>query len=284
MKHAILVLAHGDLTVLKYQMRILDDSRFDFFIHIDKKSNNSGEELQNICKHSNVFITQQIAVYWGHSSINDATMLLIHELINSGYSYDYVHLLSGADLPIKRPDEIDRFFENNSGKEYVVIWKVANWRTNYRYPLVKLYRRTGNEKLNKIKKFLISRIVRLPRRKNTSLRKDKEWDTYCGDQWWSYTWKFVNYINNIGDAILPYFKDCYLTDECFTQTILMNSIKFSQEHSNVKTREIRWDNYSPHVWKSTEIEDLLKSDALFARKFDYTEIDAVKEIAQRLLD
>ena len=42
MKHAVLVMAHGDLTILKYMMQSMDDERFDFYIHIDKKSNVGG--------------------------------------------------------------------------------------------------------------------------------------------------------------------------------------------------------------------------------------------------
>lgn len=284
MRHAILVLAHGDLSILKYQMTILDDPRFDFYIHIDKKTRNDGSELLCICHKSRVFITEQIPVYWGHSSINEATMILIHKVLNSGLIYDYAHLLSGVDLPIKLPDQIDQFYNINQGKEFVVIWKKANWRTKYRYPFVKLYRRTESEMLNKVKKFMVSRIVRFPRKRMTSLKRDMGWDTYCGEQWWSYTWEFLKYIGNVGDMLLPYFKDCYITDECFTQTILMNSNKFCNHHSNQKTREILWENYSPHIWERSEVGKLLEAEGFFARKFSLEKMDVVEEIFQSLKD
>lgn len=37
MKHAILVMGHGNLSIVEKYMQILDDERFDFYIHIDKK-------------------------------------------------------------------------------------------------------------------------------------------------------------------------------------------------------------------------------------------------------
>ncbi|UKI22522.1 MAG: hypothetical protein L6V88_09390 [Anaerotruncus sp.] len=38
----------------------------------------------------------------------------------SGRAYDYVHLISGADLPIKSNDEIHRFFlMKNAGRQFV---------------------------------------------------------------------------------------------------------------------------------------------------------------------
>lgn len=40
LKHAVLVLAHGDLSILKLMLNTLDDERFDFYIHIDAKRSN----------------------------------------------------------------------------------------------------------------------------------------------------------------------------------------------------------------------------------------------------
>ena len=34
-------------------------------------------------------------------------------------NYDYYHLISGMDLPIKTQKEIHEFFENNKGKEFI---------------------------------------------------------------------------------------------------------------------------------------------------------------------
>ena len=38
MRHAILVMGHGNLNIMKKYMEILDDERFDFYIYIDKKA------------------------------------------------------------------------------------------------------------------------------------------------------------------------------------------------------------------------------------------------------
>ena len=42
MRHALLVMGHGNLNIMKKYMEILDDERFDFYIHIDKKSKDDG--------------------------------------------------------------------------------------------------------------------------------------------------------------------------------------------------------------------------------------------------
>lgn len=68
MRHAILVIGHGNLNIMKKYMEILDDERFDFYIHIDKKSKDDGRWLAEVSKKSKVFFTERIPVYWGHHS------------------------------------------------------------------------------------------------------------------------------------------------------------------------------------------------------------------------
>ena len=46
MRHALLVMGHGNLNIMKKYMEILDDERFDFYIHIDKKSKDDGRWLK----------------------------------------------------------------------------------------------------------------------------------------------------------------------------------------------------------------------------------------------
>ncbi|MFQ8997133.1 hypothetical protein [Allofournierella massiliensis] len=76
MKHAILVMGHGNLSIVEKYMQILDDERFDFYIHIDKKSADDGRCLADICKKSRVFFTERIPVYWGHHSQTKTEMIL----------------------------------------------------------------------------------------------------------------------------------------------------------------------------------------------------------------
>ncbi len=42
---------------------------------------------------------------------------LLEAAFESGREYDYVHLISGADLPLKNQDEIHRYFDEHKGEE-----------------------------------------------------------------------------------------------------------------------------------------------------------------------
>lgn len=107
---------------MKKYMEILDDERFDFYIHVDKKSADDGHWLTDICKKSKVFFTDRIPVYWGHHSQTQTEMILLKAAVKANIPYDYYHLISSVDMPLMTPGEIDDFFEKireKSSLEYL---------------------------------------------------------------------------------------------------------------------------------------------------------------------
>ena len=278
-------MAHGNFSILKSMMKILDDERFDFYIHIDAKTETGGEEreLLSICKKSKVYLTQRIAVYWGHYSQTQTQLLLIKAAMNNTEKYDYFHLVSGIDMPLKTPDEIDSFISKNIGSEFVTVWRTDNWRMKYKYPFIKKYKRSKNEIINKVKKGLISRVLRLPRTKEADIQKNKGWTVYCGDAWYSISYDLAEYLLFHEDEIMRYWKDCYIADECLLATIVKNTPEFERKMYPTNTREIRWENCVPHIWTKSDLPYLYKSTAIFARKFSLEHIDAVTQLEKELL-
>lgn len=272
MKHAILVMGHGNLSILKRMIEILDDPKYDFYIHIDQKSSDNGKWLSDYCKYARCFYAERNAVYWGHHSMTDVAAALLAMAVSSGREYDYYHLVSGVDMPIKTPNEIDAFFEENAGTQFVrLIYpdreKMHDWRMKYRYPLLKLYRRS-NKLLMNAQKLLYSRIIRLPRRPGTSILRDKGWRVYAGDEWFSITDSLAKELVAMEKDMLPFWQDCYAADETYVPTILMHLPEYSKNQSDYPTREIDWSRGRPYVWQVEDYSVLIHSKALFARKFD----------------
>lgn len=63
-KHAYLIMAHGDWSVLSKLLMILDNKRNDFYVHIDKKSNVDLKEIYHPQK-SNINYIKRTNVSWG---------------------------------------------------------------------------------------------------------------------------------------------------------------------------------------------------------------------------
>jgi len=95
-----------------------------------------------------------------------------------------------------------------------------------------------------------------------------------GSQWWTLNRKHAEYIIDYYDnnkRITNFFRKIMLPDETFLQTILINS-QYSNEVVNDNLRLINFegDSLHPSIITYDNFEDLKKSNAYFARKFDMT--------------
>ena len=290
MKHVILVMAHGDMTVLSKCMKVLDDSRFDFFIHIDSKSDVNLNNLAQICNYSKVYFTERIPVYWGSYSQVEAQMKLINAAIDINTTYDYYHMISGVDMPLKTPDEINDFFELHKGEEFIRFWgnhipdSAAYWRVSYVYPFINKITRGKCSFFNTFQKEVFARLLRFKRNENMNIVNNSNYKVVSGDCWWSLSNKCMKYIKSSAEEIKRYFDNGCCVDEVFMSTMIASNPEFLSKHSNFFTREIDWGRGRPYVWGIEDFDVLNKSEALFARKFSTDKIDIVEKLEKELLE
>lgn len=112
MKQAICIQCHTDSEMVNFLIRCMPKENFDFFIHVDKKS----DIFDQIIRQKNVFFTERIDVRWGQISQVEASLAMFKIIDTSQYSY--IHLISGNDFFVKTPAEIIDFFSNNES-EYI---------------------------------------------------------------------------------------------------------------------------------------------------------------------
>ena len=102
MKFAYLIMAHNNKYILYKLLKLLDDSRNDIYLHIDIKASEFNEdEIQKQCRFANVIFVDRTNVAWGGYSQINCELLLLKNSIKR--KYDYYHILSGVDLPFKKP-------------------------------------------------------------------------------------------------------------------------------------------------------------------------------------
>lgn len=74
-------------------------------------------------------------------------------------------------------------------------------------------------------------------------------------------------------------------DSILNQTITADEIVLIKDGPLTKElRYIDWEHGNPYVFKSSDFNNLIKSKALFARKFNVENIDVVKKITQHILN
>lgn len=176
MKHAYLILAHNNFYTLKVLLKLLDNENNDIYIHIDKKTRNvPKEEILSVVQKSNLHWVTPIKTYWGHSSLVNAELKLIKTAILNG-EYEYLHLISGVDLPLKKQSEIHKFFEDNKGKEFVGFSNLKNNyedRVKYYYWLQKYEK--NSKIIAKLQEILtkFQKILKVNRLKNSNINIQK---------------------------------------------------------------------------------------------------------------
>ena len=262
-KHAYLILAHNNFYILEKLLKSLDDSRNDIYIHIDKKVNNFYiEYFSKILDKSKVFYVDRYDIKWGRYSLIKAELELFKSAVSN--RYEYYHLLSGVDLPLKSQDYIHNFFEKNAGTEFITC-------------ATKEFIKRQNIKERYSLYYVENKFIMKLQRKLKINRYNDDFEIGYGSNWCSLTHDAITYILDNEKWIEKKFKYSTCCDEVYKQTLLLNSkfkesIYYNPVNENTisfNMRFIKWIGGShPYVWRISNYNELLKSDCLFARKFD----------------
>lgn len=280
-KHAYLIMAHNNFSLLQKELQLLDDKRNDIYVHVDKKAKNVDEKkITNQIRYSNVFFIPRMNVKWGGYSVAKCTIELL-KAATAKQAYRYYHLLSGADLPLKTQDEIHNFFDNGGDLEYVsfdrpVVRPEQVKRVRRYYWFQDIYGR-NHKKFPQILLYLIDRIslkiqdlCMVDRFKKQSVTLQK------GPEWFSITDEMARIVVGKEQWIQRQFSHTRCCDEVFLHTVLYNSKRKTHiyqnglqgEKTNACLRLIDWGRGKPYVWRNENFQELVQSPYLFARKFD----------------
>lgn len=279
-------MAHNEPVLFRWLIELLDDPRNDIFVHIDKRTDITPFR-QVICKYSKlVFIQDRIACIWGSLSIVKAELALFEEVASNG-RYDFCHLLSGVDLPIKDQDSIHSFFDRYSGKNFIGFQPRHNESEDERtkYFHLRTYRPGGSRWTRACR--LFDRIsVRIQRK--LGIRVHYPFQLYKGAQWVSLSPGFLEWLIKRKTFFLKCFRFASIPDERFIQSAFMASpfastlyLPNGDEYDQCM-REIDWKRGSPHTWEECDYELLVQSKRLFARKFSSQHMGIVNQLYERL--
>lgn len=273
MRHAILITAHCNFDHLLYLINYFDTD-FDIYIHIDKKGSITSEELSRLRQLDRVCgVYQRYVIHWGGHSFLKAILYLVKQVIAKG-GVDYVHLISGADMPIKKLDEFKSFFLDKPKFEYL---------ENFPLPA----RNWNGGGLNRVIYYHLHDLLNLRKsknvnRENTFIRFQQKWGIrrkisnrlprfYGGGNWWSLSWECVNYVAKYtceNKRLFRRLRFSFAPDEIYFQTVIMNS-PFAGRVVGNHMRYIDWQFRNGNIPANLDLSDLDKiidSPYLFARK------------------
>lgn len=277
-KHAYLILVHKNFGQLRKLIEMLDHPANDIYVHVDAKAKDfNAEDWKDVTRFSSLwFLPKRLDVHWGGVSIMRSELNLLQTATNLG-RYDYYHLLSGMDLPIKTQDQVHAFFDANKGKEFINLWEFKkSTLTRFRYYTI------FPEGEGRFRTRIVNHIFK-GLQMAVGYRINRDVDFYFGSQWFSITDELARYVVGKREWLEKVFRHTSTCDEIFLPTLVFNSpfrdrlyipgpVKSQKEVNLSNMRFIDWTRGESirHPW-TFRIDDLalLESvDHLWARKFD----------------
>ncbi len=279
MRHAYMIITHGNFRILEKTLSFLDSGNADFFIHVDAGVRELDQErFRAIPRFSRVTFVDRLHISWGHYSLTECELRLLRAAVPG--NYDYYHLLSGVDVPVKTRDYIENYFQDKNGTNFInlenpVISRRHLARVKYYYPFQKYnIRSVPVRRAIRELTVLVQRVAGVDRTK----KAPEGFVFQKATEWFSITHALASYVLSRQELIEQLFRDTFCSDEMFLPTIAFNSPyrdtipPADPRHVHVNCcRYIDWERGSPYTFRDEDFDELIHTgpDCLFARKFDY---------------
>ena len=277
MNKAYIIMAHKSPNQLHRLVSRLNDSTSEFFIHIDLKADLSAFlGVQEFGKA--VHFIERFDATWGGLGLIKPYLAGMKAVRDSSTNFDRIMLLSGQDYPIKSNAQIDHFFKNSQHSNFINYFPIPNYekwpggdrggwyRVDKYYFGNKWYELFGSKSIN-----LLSTYLPFLRRKMPNGMKP-----YTGQTWWNLDKYALDYILDYNDRhpeYLHFHRNTFVADELFVQMIignskderLLNSIENSEKRFTIWPKA---NSAHPKILGKNDLQAILASNDLFARKFD----------------
>lgn len=283
--HVFLMLVHKEPSLFSRIIRKLEKENHYFIVNVDNKTTDFPQYLDAVKNLPNVFfLSDRINVYHGGMSMIYAELSLLREAMSHNIDYDYFHLISGQDYPLRSNELFDDFFENNDhsymcfdyGEQKIVMEKLyKKFANHYHFPdspsiWARLY-----------KKFRIHYVLAL-------FVHRKPIENYTGGwQWFSWHKSVAKYVLDYVDLnprVLKRYEHTASPDEHLFPSILDNLCDKLKIEKQNPLRYVSWKayrpvgtSYRPYDLSEEDYDRVINSKAFFCRKVD-------EKTSSRLLD
>lgn len=262
MKHAFLILAHGEFDVLEHLVHALDDERNDVFIHIDKRVKTCPSLKMD--KGNLLVLEDRIKTYWGDSSLLEAELLLMKTACSLG-DYKYYHIISGVHFPLKDQDIIHSSVDSYYPKSLLMPMETNREEIEYkigRYHFFVHSLAPRGTVRSKVANFLWRSLLFVQKPFPVRNIEDVEMKA---SQWCSLSDIAVKYIVSHKEEVEKRFRHTFCCDEFFVPMLLRGGGLGYESFPQLMYAKFR--RFSPKVLTDEDYAEMVSSGCLFARKF-----------------
>lgn len=270
MRVAHLIVTYTNPLQTERMIRAMQHPDFDFYIHVDKKVDISSHLFLESIPQVYLIRNRTDVVWAGYNTIK-ATIRSVQEILEFGKKYDYIHLMSGQDYPIKSATQIHDFFVQNNGKEFLEFEHFDKW-SDEAYPRIQQYHLTNYKFPGRYQfQWLLNRLL-------PSRISPVEMEYFGSSMFWALTPLCLKYVIDFlgkNPKFQRFMRFTWGADEFLFQTLVLNS-SFKKDVLNNNLLFLDRDKGAahPNIMTTDHFTELVNSDKLFARKFDQA-VDSV---------
>jgi Core-2/I-Branching enzyme len=231
-------------------------------VHVDRKTRRSVvDEMVAGTRGLDVTFLPRHVSHWGGFGHVRTSLKGIDHLYRTGVEFDYAVLLTGQDYPLRSAASIAERLGGSGGASFMNWWPLpyAPWGD-----------RGGLDRFEDWHWVTYDRKhIALPLRR----RLPHGLAPFGGGAYWCFARPLVDYVQRFVTTSRDYvrfFEHVLIPDELFFQTLIMNSpLRDSVVNDNL--RYLDWSREpAPAVLGVGDLDRMLGSEKLFARKFDET--------------
>ena len=224
-----IILAHHQPDAVRRLVDLLANDGNRVVIHFDTSA--SKEDQQTVAriaadKPGQVTVISKVHCVWGEWSLVEAVLLSLLEFRKQPDPPDYIHLMSGADFPIRPIEDLKRFLRGSPNHDFIECCDISqtSWvkgglgreRLRFFYPFnFRTHRKS------------FDRMVRWQRKLKIRRRIPLELTPHMGSQWWTLRWstcaKLLEFITKHPE-VPRFFRSTWIPDESFFQTVIAEII------------------------------------------------------------
>ena len=239
------------------------------YVHLDKKVGRKKIEswqrhIEKNCEDFNIKVASTTVVNWGSFGLTESTLEAMKYF--NDFEYSYFINLSGDCYPLKSKEKIKAELDGKTFG-YMRFWKMPYkyWHKQGMNRIHNNYIPIRYPKYPYVKYLIIPRI-----RKKVPCNLEP----YGGTNWFCLPKKQTEYMVNFttqNPEVKKFYRTAFAPGEMFFVTVMLNS-PFKEQIVNDDKRIINWAEVNsignPGIYRVRHYDELIKSDKLFARKFN----------------
>jgi len=254
---AYVITAHKSPAQMLRLLRAIYAPGNTYVLHVDSKADAAvhAAAKEYADAHANVSTIRAEAIIWGSWRLARAQIRGMKEALRLSDTWNYCLNLTAQDYPLKTQDQIARELESGpAGANYLEVLDFAAASANPRKRL-EYYWLPWRGKMKK--------LIR---------RRPPKFKVYWGSNYFTLTRAACEHMvsSDVARRMQRYFRFALCADELIFQNALMHGPTALRDSVKSKTfRKLTWDGGShPRTYTASDFDELVNSDAWFARKFD----------------